>query len=142
MCTLNQAGAAFAQLEGVTGMTDVTGFGLIGHLLEVCEGSGVDAEIDFEAVPLLPHVKTYLAEGCTFGGTQRNFNSYGHKVSPLSEEQKYLLCDPQTSGGLLVAVKADKVATFLDTAAQCGLSLQPIGRTLPHQGKQTRITVR
>ncbi len=142
MCTLNSAGAAFARLEGVTAMTDVTGFGLLGHLLELCEGSGVDAKVEFEAVPLLPHVKDYLAQGCTPGGTERNFASYGERITPLSEEQKYLLCDPQTSGGLLVAVKQTAVDDFLKTAAQCGLSLHPIGRTLPHQGKTTRITVK
>ncbi len=142
MCTLNRAGAAFARLEGVKAMTDVTGFGLLGHLLELCEGSGVDAQIDYDAVPVLPHVKAYLAQGCTPGGTMRNFNSYGHKVSPLTDEQKYILCDPQTSGGLLVAVEDAGVAAFMETAADCGLALQPIGRTLPPAGETVRVRVR
>ncbi len=142
MCTLNAAGAAFAQVDGVTAMTDVTGFGLLGHLLELCEGSDVAAEVDYAAVPILPHVKDYLAQGCTPGGTTRNFNSYGHKVSPLSEEQKYMLCDPQTSGGLLVAVRDEAVGPFLEVAAQCGLNLSAIGRTLPYAGEGPRVVVR
>ena len=142
MCTLNSAGTAFSQLKGVTAMTDVTGFGLLGHLLELCEGSGVDAEVEFGAVPLLPHVKDYLAQGCIPGGTERNLASYGEHISPLSEEQKDLLCDPQTSGGLLVAVKQTAVDDFLKIATQCGLSLHPIGRTLPYQGDKIRITVK
>ncbi len=140
MCTLNCAGAAFAQLPSVTAMTDVTGFGLLGHLLELCEGSNVAAELDYDAVPILPHVKTYLAQGCTPGGTQRNFKSYGHKVAPLSEEQKYILCDPQTSGGLLVAVREEGVPDFLRVAREQGMTLQPIGRTRPAQ--EPRVVVK
>lgn len=140
MCTLNCAGAAFAQLPDVTAMTDVTGFGLLGHLLELCEGSDVAAEIDYAAVPLLPHVKDYLAQGCTPGGTQRNFASYGHKVEKLSEEQKTILCDPQTSGGLLVAVREQGVADFLQVAREQGLELQPIGRTLA--AREPRVVVK
>ncbi len=141
MCTLNSAGARFAEVDGVTAMTDVTGFGLLGHLIEICEGSGVRTEVEAAAVPLLPHVLDYLAQGCTPGGTDRNFNSYGHKVSPLTEQQRYTLCDPQTSGGLLVAVKDDAVPAFLDVARACGLELNPIGRTLP-AGEGPLVTVR
>ncbi len=140
MCTLNCAGAAFAQLPDVTAMTDVTGFGLLGHLLELCEGSDVAAEIDYDAVPILPHVKEYLAQGCTPGGTQRNFASYGHKVGELTDEQKYILCDPQTSGGLLVAVREQGVPDFLNVAREQGLDLQPIGRTL--EAREPRVVVK
>ncbi|SIN72005.1 selenophosphate synthase [Sulfurivirga caldicuralii] len=140
MCTLNCAGAAFAQLPDVTAMTDVTGFGLLGHLLELCEGSDVAAEIDYDAVPILPHVKDYLAQGCTPGGTQRNFASYGHKVGELTDEQKYILCDPQTSGGLLVAVREQGVPDFLKVAREQGLDLQPIGRTL--KAREPRVVVK
>ena len=98
-------------------------------------------EVEAAAVPLLPHVLDYLAQGCTPGGTDRNFNSYGHKVSPLTEQQRYTLCDPQTSGGLLVAVKDDAVPAFLDVARACGLELNPIGRTLP-AGEGPLVTVR
>ena len=142
MCTLNAVGAAFAQIEGVTAMTDVTGFGLLGHLLELCEGSNVAAQIDYAAVPALPHVKDYLAQGCIPGGTLRNYNSYGHKVSPLTDEQKYILCDPQTSGGLLVAVREQAVDPLRAAAARYGLSLSPIGYTQADAGGSPRVVVR
>ena len=128
MCTLNSAGAAFAKLPGVTALTDVTGFGLAGHLLEMCEGSGLGALLDLDAVPLLPAVDEYLAAGCVPGGTQRNFASYGHKLAPLSDRQRQLLCDPQTSGGLLVAVRPEARAEFEQCAQSQGLMLAPIGQ--------------
>ena len=128
MCTLNKAGAAFAKLPSVTALTDVTGFGLAGHLLEMCEGSGLCALLDLDAVPLLPAVDEYLAAGCTPGGTQRNFASYGHKLAPVSDRQRQLLCDPQTSGGLLVAVRPEARADFEKCAKQQGLTLAPIGQ--------------
>ncbi|QKI88333.1 selenide, water dikinase SelD [Thiomicrorhabdus xiamenensis] len=135
MTTLNKAGSEFAKLEGVTALTDVTGFGVLGHLIEICEGSNIAAQIEFAKVPVLPHVLNYLEQGCTPGGTGRNFDSYGHKVSgvngqPLSETQKMVLCDPQTSGGLLAAVKNESVEEFKAVAAQHGLQLEPIGRTV------------
>ena len=68
MCRLNRLGAELGAIAGVHALTDVTGFGLAGHLLEMCEGSGLDAQLDFEHIPLLPHVDTYLAQGCTPGG--------------------------------------------------------------------------
>ncbi|MDH5301771.1 MAG: selenide, water dikinase SelD [Gammaproteobacteria bacterium] len=128
MCQLNTAGQHFGQLPQVKAMTDVTGFGLLGHLLEVCEGSGVHATIDFAAVPTLPAIREYLELGCSPGGAQRNFDSYGHKAAPLTEMQKKILCDPQTSGGLLVAVSPDGVDAFQQVATQLGMSLQPIGK--------------
>jgi len=79
MCQLNKPGAEFARLPYVTAMTDVTGFGLMGHLSEICEGSGVRAVINYHAVPKLPEVENYLTQDCSPGGTQRNFDSYGHK---------------------------------------------------------------
>ncbi|WP_188149567.1 selenide, water dikinase SelD [Teredinibacter waterburyi] len=104
MCRLNSVGAKLSQLDAVSALTDVTGFGLIGHLLEVCEGSNLNAQLSFAALPILPAVQEYLAAGCIPGGTERNFVSYGYKITALTEQQKHILCDPQTSGGLLVAV--------------------------------------
>ncbi len=127
MCTLNSAGQRFAALEGVCAMTDVTGFGLLGHLVEMADGSGLTARLDYQAVPRIVGVEHYLAEGCVPGGTGRNFDSYGHRVASLDESRKQLLCDPQTSGGLLVAVKPEAEHTFLATAVELGLELQPIG---------------
>ena len=133
MCTLNKPGSRFGKLAGVKAMTDVTGFGLLGHLLEMAEGSGLTARLDYAAVPRLPSVGYYLAEGCVPGGTLRNFESYGEKVAPLTEEQKHLLCDPQTSGGLLVAVAPQGEAAFLALAAELGLQLAPIGELVERQ---------
>ncbi|MBI1424224.1 MAG: selenide, water dikinase SelD [Gammaproteobacteria bacterium] len=127
MCQLNRAGADFGRLASVTAMTDVTGFGLMGHLAEICEGSGVHAVIDYHAVPKLAQVETYLELGCSPGGAQRNFDSYGHKLAPMPETQRKILCDPQTSGGLLVAVLPDGEAEFLRTAAGHGFQLKVIG---------------
>lgn len=133
MCTLNTPGSRFGKLDGVKAMTDVTGFGLLGHLVEVAEGSGLTARLQFEAVPRLPGVDHYLAEGCIPGGTLRNHDSYGHKIGTLSDEQKHLLCDPQTSGGLLVAVSPEGEAEFLGVAAELGLDLSPIGTLVERQ---------
>jgi selenide,water dikinase len=133
MCTLNKPGSRFGKLAGVKAMTDVTGFGLLGHLLEMAEGSGLTARLNYAAVPRLPGVDYYLAEGCVPGGTLRNFDSYGEKIGPLSEEQKHLLCDPQTSGGLLVAVSPEGEAGFLALADELGLQLSPIGELVARQ---------
>ena len=134
MCTLNTPGSRFGKLAGVAAMTDVTGFGLLGHLVEMAEGSGLTAQIDYAAVPRLAGVSHYLAEGCAPGGTLRNFDSYGHKIAPLAqEEQRLLLCDPQTSGGLLVAVTPEGEAEFLTVAAGLGLALAPIGQMTARQ---------
>lgn len=105
MLTLNKIGEKLGKIHGVTALTDVTGFGLLGHLIEICEGSNLSAVIDFEKVPAIPGIEHYLAKKCFPGGTTRNFDSYGKKVNPLTENQRNILCDPQTSGGLLVAVE-------------------------------------
>jgi selenide,water dikinase len=116
-------------------MTDVTGFGLLGHLVEMADGSGLTAELDAAAVPVLPGVAQYLAAGCVPGGTLRNFDSYGARISALSDDQKHLLCDPQTSGGLLVAVTPAGEATFLAVAQQAGFDLKPIGQLVAQQAQ-------
>ncbi|OVZ57119.1 selenide, water dikinase SelD [Pigmentiphaga sp. NML080357] len=133
MCTLNKPGSRFGRLPGVKAMTDVTGFGLLGHLVEMADGSGVSARIEFAKVPRLPGVDHYLAEGCVPGGTGRNFDSYGERIAPLPQERIDLLCDPQTSGGLLVAVAPEGEAEFLAAAAEFGLDLAPIGELVERQ---------
>jgi len=113
MCELNKIGEQLGRLAAVTAMTDVTGFGLLGHLLEICQGSEVAAQVDFSRVPILdPAVEEYRQLGCIPGGGERNFDSYGHHISPLTEQQKHILCDPQTSGGLLVVVTQDAIEDF------------------------------
>ncbi len=133
MCTLNKPGSRFGKLAGVMAMTDVTGFGLLGHLVEMADGAGLTARLDYAAVPRLPGVEHYIAEGCVPGGTLRNFESYGDKIASLSDAQRDLLCDPQTSGGLLVAVTPEGEAEFLAVATELGLQLNPIGTLLEQQ---------
>jgi selenide,water dikinase len=133
MCLLNKPGSRFGKLASVKAMTDVTGFGLLGHLVEMADGSALTARIDYSAVPRLPMVEQYLDLGCIPGGTLRNFGSYGNRIAPLPEQQKLLLCDPQTSGGLLVAVQPEGEAAFLAAAHELGLSLQPIGEMVERQ---------
>lgn len=127
MCQLNYLGIEIAKLPGVTALTDVTGFGLLGHLSEICEGSGVNAVVDFKQVPVIPEAMHYLKQGSIPGGTLRNFESYRQKVSPLTDTQKYLLCDPQTSGGLLIVVTTEEESNLLSLARHGGYSLRPFG---------------
>lgn len=104
MCTLNKPGEALGKMPEVKAMTDVTGFGLLGHLAEMCEGSNLHAVIEFDKVPKIDGIDEYLDLGCIPGGTSRNWQSYGHKIGAITERQKNILADPQTSGGLLIAV--------------------------------------
>lgn len=134
MCQLNNVGARFAKLSGVQAMTDVTGFGLLGHLAEMAEGSGVKAQIEESRVPRLSSVAYYLAQGCVPGGSGRNFDSYGHKIGPMPEAWRDLLCDPQTSGGLLVAVDPAAEEAFQAEARAAGFDLQPIGKCIEADG--------
>lgn len=135
MVTLNKPGASFATIEGVKAMTDVTGFGLLGHLSEMCEGSGLTAEIDFEKVPVIASLGDYLAQGCFPGGTQRNWNSYGHKIGEITDAQRYVLADPQTSGGLLVAVTEEASAAFEQLLEELNLPSVSFGRLKAAEGK-------
>lgn len=135
MCRLNSIGAQIAHIEGVTAMTDVTGFGLLGHLVEICQGSNVRAAIEYERIPRLEGVEYYLEQGCSPGGAQRNFESYGQQVSPLDPLQQKLLCDPQTSGGLLIAVKTEAEKAFLEITSAAELSLDPIGEIISGDGQ-------
>ena len=130
MCQMNKVGAEVARLAGVEAITDVTGFGLMGHLLEVCEGSGVNAVVYEQQIPWLPPVRDYIAQGCLPGGTTRNFESYGEKLAPLTDEQRALFCDPQTSGGLLIAVQPEHAAALEQVLIAAGVHAQPIGELI------------
>jgi selenide,water dikinase len=122
MTTLNKLGEVFGKLDSVKAMTDVTGFGLLGHLAEMCEGSGLSAVIEFEKVPVISSLPYYLEQNCYPGGSQRNWKSYGHKVNDLSDHQRFVLSDPQTSGGLLVAVEPEGVEDFERLLKEQGLN--------------------
>ncbi len=137
MCQMNSIGSQFSQVDGVTAMTDVTGFGLLGHLIEICEGSNLSAVIFTDKIKTLDGVKDYIAQGCVSGGTGRNFESYGHKVAALTEEQKAILCDPQTSGGLLVAVEPNSVQMVIEIAKDAGIDLYEVGELKPKKVEKT-----
>jgi selenide,water dikinase len=140
MLELNDIGAELSAIDAVHSMTDVTGFGLLGHLIEMCEASGVSAEMQFEYVPRLGGLSGYIARGCIPGGTARNFESYGDKVAPMTEEQRLILCDPQTSGGLLVSVDPQRREAFLEVTRRRGLNVNAFGRLIPTTSS-TRVRV-
>jgi selenide,water dikinase len=120
---LNRAGPELARLPGVHAMTDVTGFGLLGHLLEMCRGARLGARLKMAAVPLLEHVLSMAEAGCVTGASARNWASYGDeaRLAPrLAAAHQALLCDPQTSGGLLIACAAEVVPEALSILERHG----------------------
>ncbi len=137
MLKLNSIGEVFGKLPFVKAMTDVTGFGLFGHLCEMCEASDTSAVINFDSIPLLdkPALDYYLSENCIPGGTIRNWDSYRHKVGEITDYQKNICCDPQTSGGLLVAVETDSEVQFLEIAKANGFHLECIGAMKPREAQ-------
>ena len=122
---LNTPGPVLACLDGVHAVTDVTGFGLLGHLMEVCKGSGVRAQVDFSALPLLNRALEFADAGYVTGASARNWASYGEAVqlaAGLGDIEKALMTDPQTSGGLLVSCTPDTVTEVLSIFLQQGFS--------------------
>lgn len=128
MTTLNVVGQDLGRLAGVKAMTDVTGFGLLGHLTEMCEGSNLSATLIYQQVPIFEEAIAYMAQKCIPGGTYRNWKSYGHHIRLHDERYKEILCDPQTSGGLLVAVEPDAQGAVEQVLAQRGIKAQVIGQ--------------
>ncbi|MFZ6647590.1 selenide, water dikinase SelD [Undibacterium sp. TJN25] len=113
---LNRPGQALSGMKGVHALTDVTGFGLLGHLLEICRGAGVKAQLNMSQIPLLPNVVQLVEAGFVTGASARNWAAYGHDVAldaGVSPAQHKLLTDPQTSGGLLVSCAEEDVAEVL-----------------------------
>lgn len=134
MMQLNKVGSRLGAVAGVHAMTDVTGFGLLGHLIEMAEGSGLSATIEFNRVPLISKsLIEYVEMGAVPGGTHRNWDSYGHKVklenTGAESLYKNILADPQTSGGLLISVGRDSLAEVVSVLNEFGLSERttPIG---------------
>jgi len=142
MCQLNEIGTELATIQGVNAITDVTGFGLAGHLREVCEGSDLHAVLNFNKIPLLSHVNEYLDMGCSPGGARRNFDSFGHVLGEMTQRQRDILCDPQTSGGLLVMVNKESEEEFLQLTQKKGLQLEAIGTLYSSNTKNARITLK
>ncbi len=128
MMTLNIIGTELGKMSYVCAMTDVTGFGLLGHLIEICEGSHVSAEIEYQKIPRINGIEKYLEMKTFPGGTKRNWDSYGIKIGPVTEEQKALLCDPQTSGGLLIVLDPAGESDFLEICRRYGIEPESIGR--------------
>lgn len=142
MRTLNLIGPQLSSIEGVSAMTDVTGFGLAGHLTEMMQGGTLDACLNWSAIPTLSNLEDYIDQGCVPGGTERNFQAVESHLTPLTRTQQAILCDPQTSGGLLVAVKpesCEKVASVLDAA---GLPSTPVGTLSQAAGNTPVLNVR
>lgn len=139
MLELNDIGAELSEVAAVHSMTDVTGFGLLGHLIEMCEASHVSADVHFENIPKLEGLSKYVGQGCVPGGTARNFESYGNKIAGMSDAQRLILCDPQTSGGLLVAVDPSRRVDFLEVTGRRRLKLKPFGRLIEESSTRVRI---
>lgn len=134
MTELNTLGYEFGKLPYVKALTDVTGFGLLGHLLEVCEGSGLSAELEYAKVPLLKNLAVYTSEFIYPDNTMRNWQGYEKSVAGIGAESLLTLCDPQTSGGLLVCVDPVYQKEFENR-----FGLEPIGKlTKKHE---SRITI-
>jgi selenide,water dikinase len=129
---LNHVGTQLAAAAGVHAMTDVTGFGLLGHLAEICRGSALGARIAFESLPIIPAALPLAQQGFSTGAATRNWASYGHGVrlpDNLAGWQKALLCDPQTSGGLLVSCMPEAVPEVLELFRREGFaSVSMIGQ--------------
>ncbi len=127
---LNTPGEALADMPGVHALTDVTGFGLAGHLLEICRGSRLSAEVDFSAVPVIAEALDWVKQGVATGASERNWKGYGHEVQLSGEEwQRKLLTDPQTSGGLLVACAPEVENSVLEVFRNKGFAeARVIGR--------------
>lgn len=143
--TLNKAGEALGKIPGVHAMTDVTGFGLIGHLIEMAEGSGLSAQLNYAQIPILDSAKHYQQQKIGPDATFRNWNSYSSKVGFAPGvnvmEAFHLLPDPQTNGGLLISVAPDAVAEVVAVFETFGLSefAQPIGKMVAAGEKTIQV---
>jgi selenide,water dikinase len=141
---LNAAGPDLAKLSGVHALTDVTGFGLAGHLLELARGSNCTAHIDWSQVPLLSNVQQFANDGIITGASGRNWESYGNEVvvpSNFTPVQQALLTDPQTSGGLLVSCSSESVKEVLEIFNQHHfLGARVIGQMSKRQEKALVIS--
>lgn len=128
MTAPNAIGTELGKMEGVHALTDVTGFGLLGHLAEMCRGSGLNARLRYADVPVIPECLDYLREGCHADGALRNWKSLAEKVSGADNMERLLiLCDPQTSGGLLIACGEEAVPEIMALCSRSGGVASRIG---------------
>lgn len=122
---LNSIGQTLAELETVHSMTDITGFGLLGHLLEMAQGSQLQAQIHFGQIPKINHIEDLIQAGLAPGAVERNWKSYQHFIeldNHILDWQRQLLCDPQTSGGLLISCASSSKQAILETIQEAGFS--------------------
>ncbi len=140
MTRLNLPGAELSKIEGVDAITDVTGFALAGHSLEMAEGSGLTAVIRFDSLPKIDGVDYYIEQECMPGGTFRNRKSYGERCS-MTEQQSFLMCDPQTSGGLLVAVRPESVEEAVSCVKAMGHEVYEIGYLKPKDERYSLMVI-
>ncbi|HWB63165.1 MAG TPA: selenide, water dikinase SelD [Chitinophagales bacterium] len=139
MCSLNSLGAELGKHEFVHALTDVTGFGLVGHLIEMCEGANLSAEVEYSRVPLMDGVKELAAKFIYADNTMRNWKSYETKVQGINGESLLTLCDPQTSGGLLIALAPEKETELLKISDAAQTTIFKIGRFIEKKEKQLYI---
>lgn len=136
MMTLNKIGRELGQLPFVHAITDVTGFGLAGHLLELCDASNTSARIFEDQIPVFDFTQKYIDLGCIPGGTHRNWKTYGHRISLQNEDSFKILADPQTSGGLLVSVDPAKKEEFAGFMQKRGFELEPLGELMERKNEK------
>ena len=140
MMMLNRDAANAMTEIGVSAATDVTGYGLVGHLLEMCDGSGVGAEVRASAVPVLANVREYLARGFRPTGTMRNVDTFEKRVDVgVSGSEFTLMCDAQTSGGLLMSVPPENLSALEARMQRSGLFYATIGTVTERSGTLTLL---
>lgn len=127
MLMLNQIGQELGALPYVHALTDVTGFGLGGHLIELCDAGNLSATLSRDKIPVFDFVEKYIALDCIPGGTGRNWKTYGHQIRLDQENGFKIIADPQTSGGLLISVHRDSQGVFEAFMRSNGLAVQPLG---------------
>ncbi len=139
MMALNAIGEKLSFLEGVNAMTDVTGFGLLGHLIEICEGSDVSAEIEYSKIPLMENLQHYTSQFIYPDNTMRNWSSYSDKVEGISGESLLTLSDPQTNGGLLISIDPKNIREVENLLLSASSGFQIIGCMTSKSEKIIRI---
>jgi selenide,water dikinase len=139
MCSLNKVGAELHSFLGVHALTDITGFGLLGHLTEMCVASNVSAEVEFNKIPTYPFLADYISKSIYPDMTMKNYSHFAANTSPLGMRELLIMCDPQTSGGLLISVAESSSLALLKSLNESGHNGSIIGRCL--QPSEKRIFI-
>ncbi|MFM9004461.1 MAG: selenide, water dikinase SelD, partial [Flavobacteriales bacterium] len=144
MSTLNKIGEGIASDVEVHAMTDVTGFGLAGHLIEMCEASGLTAKVDVNELPVFPFLDAYVAAHIYPDMTMKNYAHFASKMDQLSLQQLLVMCDPQTSGGLLIAVPEWAAAALEQRMRDfgCGAFARAVGVMVEREEKSVKLQTR